>query len=266
MKRRKKIDKYIYMIFAFVLLVLIFNNQIDKVLYKIKEPFYPLKNRVYTFTEKIKGKMKDYRYIKEAGDENVNLKNELFSAKIKLLEMENILDENRRLREDLNLDSYKEYSVKVAKISFRDPFSIYENFVIDKGLVDGVVKDAVVLNKGEVIGKVLHVYKEYSEVEMITKKGIYISVTINDDRSLGILKGRDSKIMKLENIIIDADISLGDLIYTSGISDIYPKGIVIGKVVKVEDGKDKLFKIIDVESNINLLDIHEVVLINREVK
>ncbi|MGL5051762.1 MAG: rod shape-determining protein MreC, partial [Fusobacteriaceae bacterium] len=147
-------------------------------------------------------------------------------------------------------------------LSFRSVSDLYKNFSINLGSEDGIIEDMVAISGNNLVGKISQVYTSHSKVEMITNSKVFISATTTNG-VMGIVRGDDNYPNRLtfSPSVIQGDVKVGDEIQTSGISDIYPKELTIGKVISVGDTESEFI----VQPKIDLLKLQEVILISREV-
>ncbi|MBE6154025.1 MAG: rod shape-determining protein MreC [Firmicutes bacterium] len=146
------------------------------------------------------------------------------------------------------------YNLIYSKIIIRDIYDFYNKVTINKGLNDNIKKGNIVINSLGLIGVIDKVYKNYSEVKLITNKDINISVKINN--SYGILYSKDNKLY-VNNIKLDNEIKVGDIVSTSGLTDI-PGNIKIGTVTKVNRDSLELEYILDINTYNNFNNIKYV--------
>lgn len=159
-----------------------------------------------------------------------------------------ITEENKELKKsvedlkkllDLN-NSMSDYDLVNATVINRNVGSWYNTLTIDKGEKSGIKVGMVVLTGSGLIGKVIKTSFYTSDVKLITtmdlNNKISVGISSNNTLTYGLLSGYDLKRKELLviDIIDDALIKEGDTVITSGLSDAYPKGIVIGSVSKVE--------------------------------
>ena len=135
--------------------------------------------------------------------------------------------------------------------------AFYDEIVIGKGSSDGVKKQDLVINELGVIGIVKDVNKHSSIVELLTNSDLELSVKINN--SYGILESSDKEII-VKNIKLDQEITVGDDVYTSGLTKI-PGDIYIGKVKEIKKDNLELEYIIKVDAINYLEDITYVAVI-----
>lgn len=225
---------------------------------------FPVKSIIFVKTNALKEGIKNIKNYNKATEENKELRVEV--AKLEILRNRNdyLEDENSRLRELLGMKEATKTSFKVAKVSFRDSITYHSNIYIDLGEAQGIKKNMVVLSDKNLIGRVKEVHKNNSVVELLTKDSIYTSVLSEKNEVLGVLKGNNSEELSLDNVSIDKPLEVGEKLYTSGISDIYPKGLYIGRVASIKGSSDQLFKDIEVAQDFNIFDLNEIIIMKEE--
>ena len=95
--------------------------------------------------------------------------------------------------------------------------------------------------------KTITVGEKASKVQTITDKNFAVSVKVGTNQILSIFKPSHGKYGTLEGVIKSSDVSVGDIVYTSGVSEIYPANLPVAKVIKVKKEKDKPFQDVIVE-------------------
>ena len=262
-KRRKV---YIAVVCIFFLL-LIFKGAINHGVEVVSYVVFPIQKKIYEIGDYIKRTKEAILSYQEILEENQVLKNEQIKYDILLSYNEKILEENRRLQEILKIKEEKNLNLKVAKVNFRNPSNLYTRFYINLGKKDGVKKNMIVLSGETLIGKVGRVYENYSIVDMITSENFNVSA-LTESQMLGIIKGSDEEdgTLYFEANTFQNNIEIGEKIYTSGISEIYPKGLYIGKVSEIDEDNGELFRSIKVKNDIDILNMMEVLILMPEDK
>lgn len=262
-KRRKV---YIAVVCIFFLL-LIFKGAINHGVELVSYVVFPIQKKIYEIGDYIKRTKEAIVSYQEILEENQVLKNEQIKYDILLSYNEKILEENRRLQEILKIKEEKNLNLKVAKVNFRNPSNLYTRFYINLGKKDGVKKNMIVLSGETLIGKVGRVYENYSIVDMITSENFNVSA-LTESQMLGIIKGSDEEdgTLCFEANTFQNNIEIGEKIYTSGISEIYPKGLYIGKVSEIDEDNGELFRSIKVKNDIDILNMMEVLILMPEDK
>ena len=152
--------------------------------------------------------------------------------------------ENALLKDRLDFDttqlSSKEYILLKATVIGRDPLNINGYLHIDKGTTHGVATNQPAVSVYGFVGKVKHAGPVSSIVETIENEGFTVS-------AIDVRTGIHGMIRKQENLMFlyvrrTDTISVGDSIMTSGMSEIFPKGILIGTVQAIAESDDMFFK------------------------
>ena len=177
--------------------------------------------------------------VDELRKNNEELKSQIAELKREIRENERSKNENEELRNMLNLKSANpELDLVCAEIIARDPSNWYNTITLDKGTVEGVSINQPVITKGKVlVGRVSDVGTTWAEVTLITDPEHGAGVRIVRSDELAIIEG-DGVLAKNGNckmsfISKNSNILAGDTIETSGLGGIYPKGLMIGKVVEI---------------------------------
>ena len=141
-------------------------------------------------------------------------------------------EENDELKKLLEIDySLTDFNVINASIIERNISSWLNEFTINKGLLDGIEEDQVVVANDGVIGRIISTSYKTSKVKLITSDKNYVSVAVNNCNKL--LNG-DKNELVIKGINKSDDIKVGDVVLTSGLSNIYPKGLIIGTVDEIK--------------------------------
>lgn len=260
-KERKKRRNLYLIIIGTLFVIFLVKNQLNMIRAGINSLALPIKIFIYKGTEAAKHTVKNLQDIDRILKENEELKKENFTLKINHKYIEDLQNENNRLKAILDIKTTAQKDFVVANISFKDPLSVYDEFIINKGTDDGIREGASVVKNDILLGRVVKSYKDKAIVELISKSGKYTSIVVGTQKHLAILKGNNSNKLSIENIETDANIKNGDKIYTSGIGELYPKDFYIGQVSKVETKKEDLFKRIELVLPYNIFELNEVMVL-----
>ena len=159
-------------------------------------------------------------------------------------QVEQLTLENSRLRKLLALRDRLTTTSQAAQVLYdaADPYT--RKIIIDKGLADGVVAASPVLDESGVLGQVTRVYPSVSEVTLITDRDQAIPVLNARTGARGIAFGdaaAHSAAIELRFMAANADVQAGDILTTSGVDGVYPPGLPVAKVARVERRVDSAF-------------------------
>jgi len=177
------------------------------------------------------------------------------------------LEELKGLKYALNyIEDTEKYNTITASIVGKSPGNWFNIFTIDVGENQGIKKESIVLDSNGLVGRVYEVGGNWSKVISIIDNNSSVSFQIMRDSSLqGVITGSITN--EVTGYLFDplADVIVGDKIVTSGLG-IYPKGITIGEIVKVDKSGDHLLKTIKVEPSVNFKRLTKVLIMEpREI-
>ena len=175
-------------------------------------------------------------------EENEKLRLEQLRLYSKLQRVATLEEENRRLRTLLESSVEFYERVLVAELVGVELEPFRQQIIINKGLTHGVFNGQPVVDSGGIMGQTIHVSPFSSTVLLITDPTHSIPVLINRNglRSVAVGLGQDN-VLSLEHIPVNADIKEGDLIVSSGLGRIFPRGYPVGIVSSISRIPGELF-------------------------
>ena len=201
-------------------------------------------------------------------EENEELKNQIAE----------LLEENRRLAmyegENAKLSAllkiaqrYPQYESVGATIIAKDPGVWYDGFTIDKGTTKEISANMVLIAPEGLVGKVLESGATYSKAQSILDSRSSVPAMSIRTGDLGVVKGDytllNDGLCLMEYIDGDAEIMVGDEIVTSHLSDIYPAGLAIGRVLEIETDTNGLTKYAVIEPYVDLKHLDTILVIDK---
>lgn len=175
------------------------------------------------------------------------LQDEIDSLRARNAELEEQASSAERLQELLDLRStYDLQSVSGTIVSgASDSWS--STVTIDRGTSSGVTSGMPVMTSAGVIGQVVSSGPTSSTVMLLSDEGSSISALVQSSRSHGMLTGSANGEVKLDLVSSNQDVKVGDVVVTSGLGGVFPKGLPIGEVVSVTNNPGELYLDIVVE-------------------
>jgi rod shape-determining protein MreC len=211
--------------------------------------------------------------LKNTYTENKKLKSHL--EQLTSLEAQNheLKKENENLRSIIKEKNSLGDSESIqAQVIARNPDNWYEQVVIDKGEVNGVAKNMAVVTSGGFLGKVTQVDKFYSTVELLSSpdETNRVSAKVQNAKkdAYGLIEGYDkkTKMLLLKQLDFNIKVKKGDHVVTSGLSGMFPSGLLIGDIEKVTPDENGLTQTAYVKPAANFYDVREVLVINRKTQ
>lgn len=267
MNREKKIKLIATLFIVLAVLILIFNRALFKLKNFLDRSFLPVQSKIYESADKVKEiKSAIYSY-KNILDENEKLKKENMELKLIATINESIKEENSRLTKLLEIKETNKAvkNLKFARVIFRDANNINSKFYVDLGEKNGIEKNMIVIYNDFLVGRVSEVFENYSMVTMITDSKARISVK-SSNNLLGIAEGSDSgnAEMYFQPSTFEENLEIDEEIITSGISDIYPEGLRVGKIQEIDKSENNIFKSIKIKPEFESKDLKEVMIYKYE--
>ena len=272
-KKKHNIKRIIFVIVTIILVIIFvsffFKDSSNKIVSTISSKVvYPFE-KIYEFSGNLVTGIKTYFSDKDKlYKENEELKNEVESLKYELLESQKILDENTSLKQMLEIKkAFQHFNLKMGKIIYREHDNWTQSFKLDIGKNDGVSLNQAVVHTNGLVGYVSSVEDTTCTVTTILDPSTSVSVSISTINEPAILKGdlnlKSNNRLNLTYIPLDAQISIDDMLYTSGLGETYPASIPVGKIIEIEKNKNDINRYAIVEPCVNIRTISEVgVIIN----
>jgi rod shape-determining protein MreC len=224
-------------------------------------------------TYNVSGGIKDFFQrlfaLRQVDKEYEELKSRVLQLELENQQLENLKLENERLTELLGFtEDNPEYKYINAKVIAKDPGSWFMEFTINRGEKDGIEEDMAVANQDGLIGRIIEVNETTSQVITIIDTRSAAAGVVERSRDQGIVRGASdpesiTPICHLDLLPNDADLIPGDLVLSSSLGGIYPKGIIVGEVEEVvyESGAVAYAKI---TPSVDFRRIEEVLIITEE--
>lgn len=188
------------------------------------------------------------------------------------LEMDELIRENERLKRLLEFRQEKEdFVVQGVRITGKNPGNWFNTLTIDKGSRQGVEMNMAVINEEGLIGRVTEVGGNWARVRTIVDGQSSVAAIIERTRDNGMVRGNNTLtfedgLCRMINLPLDSDVVEGDRVITSGLDDVFPKGIYIGRVIEVLDEKRDMYKTAIIQPGADFQRLEEVLVIRRVVE
>jgi rod shape-determining protein MreC len=236
---------------------------------KVFAPFTPLITYPFSLFSKAFSKIETFitkKWVafssnKALWSENKFLKEKILELKLQNTLLKNALKEVSEIRKLLSFPNENTPFALARVIS--GGFTKWEaEIVVDKGLQDGIRKNAPVIAEQGLVGKVSRVFLSSSVVQLLTSPYSKVSAFIEPSRVQGIIQGkRGSEDLILKYIPKEENVSVGDKVLTLGITKIFPKGLLIGRIIKVKRDRRELFLKIEVKPEVNFRKLDKVIIL-----
>lgn len=175
-----------------------------------------------------------YVGLRQVNAENEQLRRELADTQIELQRLRALVDRSRGLERLLELRDQSKLTTKAAEIIAAGATPDFRTVTIDKGTRDGIQSDMAVLAPGGVVGRIVVPSLRAAKVQLLIDRNAAAGAVIERSRAQGVVVGGGDERLRMEYVSELADVVVGDMVMTSGIDGIFPKGFVIGTVDELE--------------------------------
>jgi len=202
-----------------------------------------------------------YFNLVTTSQENTHLNHELRLA----LEHKNRQGEielsNTRLRDLLGFRKTVTHRFVAAEVIGRDPSPWFKTIVIDKGLQDGVDKGLPVVMPEGVVGLVTNAAHHYATVLLLIDQNSAIDALVQNSRARGIIEGEPAGQCRFKYVLRKYEVKVGEVVISSGLDGVFPKGFRIGYVSGVTKPNAGIFQEVRVTPYIDFDRLEEVLVV-----
>ncbi|TLS39243.1 rod shape-determining protein MreC [Pseudalkalibacillus caeni] len=238
----------------------------------IQSIFYKPAQSVAGFFENV-GEMKDMY------EENKLLKSRLQEYAKQSEELKLVRSENERLQKELDImdtPELRDYEVYHASLIARSPDRWNDFLTLNKGSQDGIETNMAVITPEGLIGKIKNVQPFSSTVQLVSDldRTNRIAAMVQDENGkalekvFGTIEGYDpeKKALMFNKIPVDVDVKKGQTVITAGNGGIFPRGLIIGKIVDVKTDEVGLMQTAYVKPAADLYDVYHVMIVERSAQ
>jgi rod shape-determining protein MreC len=205
--------------------------------------FAEIQRVTMTTISSVRGLWTGYVDLTAVQRENEALKRENQTLQVRLQEERAAAQRTESLRQLLELRERAGVETIAAEVIGAAPAPDVRSYSIDKGSSDGVRKDMAAISPAGVVGRVILPSARAAQVQLLIDRNAAAAALIERTRAQGIVLGQHGDTLAMDYVPGTADVKQGDLVVTSGIDGIYPKGFVIGTVELVERGPGTFHRI-----------------------
>ncbi len=219
----------------------------------------PFQRSLRGITDISLGAWRTYRSLLHAQQENQELHTQLVSAQSQIQQLSEQGAESLRLRALLEFKNQLPFQSVAAEVIASSPGENSNAIFIGKGADAGLTSDLAVITPEGVVGKTIAVFSHSSQVLLLTDPSSGVGVMLEKSRVQGVLKGDSQNLCLIRYIMNEEPVSSGEAILTSGLDQIYPKGLRVGTVVRTSAGN--IYKNVEVKPTADLNRLETVLVV-----
>ena len=203
----------------------------------------------------------NYIYLLGTRDENVTLLDENRKLLNIISNLKETEQENIRLRRLLQFQEKFNLKTVVARVIAKDVSTEFRTIRINRGENAGIRKDMAVITNEGTVGRILRTTRNSADIVTVLDMLSAVDAIVERSRARGIVEGLTDEICVLRYTLRTDDVQLGDILITSGLGGIFPKGIPIGVVSKVNRKAFGITQEIEIHPNVDFTKLEEVLVV-----
>lgn len=236
-------------------------TRVEEISIVLSAPIGIAAERLYEAIGKVVRVFKLSHEIERLRNENRQLKRRLVELESENRQLRRYMTENYRLRRLLQLEPKLPRVHTVAEVIAISPSNWVASAVLNRGIKDGVSVGDVVVACSGLVGQVTRVSQNSCVVLFIVDKRCGVGVRVKRNGAIGFMRGCGNGKCFVRLLDSDSDLRVGDELVTSGLGEVYPSGIPVGKVVSVHQFEASQIVEGDVEPFVKFGNLQEVFII-----
>jgi len=221
----------------------------------------PLQAGMFRVADAASGVWDTFAEIGRLRVENARLRTQVENLNREVAELREQASSAERLERLLEFRRQLSYQATAARVIGRDASRWFTTLVVDRGSRDGVRRNAPVVTPEGVVGRVIEVTPMASRVLLISDSRSAVGVLIQQSRDAGVVEGVGGARLHLKYLSRAARINEGDLVVTSGLGGVFPRGLVVGRIANVIREEGELLQEAEVEPAAQLDRLEEMLIL-----
>lgn len=221
-----------------------------------------VQNLFVNFSESIKDTTSRYLNLVAINKEITDLKNENAKLKAEVMRFVEVEKENSRLNEVLEFAKSSEMKLIPSQVIGIDIFAERASIRINRGTKHGVLKGQAVITKQAAVGYILEASESTSLVLVLTDRYAVIDSLIQNSRARGLVEGSGPDSCILKYLQRSDEVQIGDVVVTSGLDNIFPKGLPVARVKNVTRRKSEISPYVELTPVIDISRLDEVFVVH----
>lgn len=230
--------------FLIALLILVIFSQLPKLNETVHNLFYSISRPFLVAGAGVRDFFGDIRYnfgrFWNAVAKEREYQARIMELETKLLRFNEMDKENRRLKKLLNFVPMAPFKTVGVRIIGEDSTPWKSVILLDKGTKQGIKQDMVLVAPEGLVGRILDAGPSTARGMLLLDPDSRVSALTAENRIQGVITGVGSKRLQMKYLALDAEVTIGEDVITSGVGSFFPKGLQIGKIESVEKDPDGL--------------------------
>ena len=194
--------------------------------------------------------------------DNATLREENEHLRVQALQAGETREENARLRRLLVLKDRLPLATLAGEVIGREAGGWVRSLTVNRGRGDGISQQTPVIVPDGLVGRVVQVHRGAAVIQLLNDPASTVGAVVQRTRTAGLVEGDAGGTVRFKFMARDgASVAPGDLVVTSGLGTLFPKGLPVGRVVKIEDKGSALFHFAVLAPAVDFSRVEEVLLV-----
>lgn len=208
-----------------------------------------------------------YLYLWNVKQQNARLFEENRKLLGQIASLKEAQNENVRLRDLLDFREKMKLETVVARVIAKDVSTEFRAVRLNRGENAGIHKGMAVITYEGVVGRVLRTTANTADVVTILDLNSAVDAVIERSRARGVVEGQTDEICQMKFTLRTDDIQVGDMLLSSGLGGVYPRGVAVGNVSRVKKKQFGITQDVEVKPTVDFTKLEEVmVVLNQRVE
>ena len=221
----------------------------------------PIQSLVSWSLERVISGFENYLYLWHTHQDNLKLVEENRKLLNSIASLREIQQENIRLQKLLKFEDQFSIQSVVARVIAKDVSPEFRSLRINRGESSGIKKNMAVVTQEGVVGRILRTTANTSDVVTILDLLSAVDTIVERSRARGVVEGLTDELCQLKYVLRTDDIVPGDILISSGLGGIFPKGVAVGTVSKVNRKPFGITQDVEVKPSVDFTKIEEVLVV-----
>jgi len=222
----------------------------------------PFQKQFTAFFNSVKDTWNQYFFLVSTAEENQRLKKALGQSLEQLNRYSETEIANDRLRHLLDFEKVIPRPMIAAQVVGKDPSAWSKTIIVDKGTRDSVRQGAPVVIPEGIVGVVVEASARYAKVLLLTDPNSAVDALVQQTRARGIVKGGGADFCVFDYVLRKHEISVGDMVVSSGLDGVFPKGFRVGRISEIVRQNAGIFQKVSVTPYVDFEILEEVFIIS----
>jgi rod shape-determining protein MreC len=204
----------------------------------------------------------NYLDWKSVRRENAVLRGDNEQLRVQAMQVGETREENGRLRRLLVLRDRLPLATVAGEVIGREAGGWVRSLTVNRGRGDGIAQQTPVIVPDGLVGRVVQAHRGAAVVQLLNDPASTVGAVVQRTRTAGLVEGDAGGTVRFKFMARDgASVAAGDLVVTSGLGTLFPKGLPVGRVVRVEDKGSALFHFAVLAPAVDFSRVEEVLLV-----